>query len=206
MCEGESWPFDTRGLPTQVKLASVPSAPPLSLAGVGMRRKNFYITEVDVYLCGLNLSKESLARAKEWKAGGGADLLPKRLLEPAKARRAEGPKVSVTLSFVRAVSKSAVVNAFDGAFKGLPEAEVASFKQALGASVGESGISKGEEIGFFWLNPTGIVVTKNGVVGEAIFSPAVEERLLSVYLDPKLTVSQELYDSVEKNVASVSTL
>jgi hypothetical protein len=62
----------------------LPTAPsvPLDLAGVGMRRKNFYVVAVDVYMAGLNLSKEGLTLAKAWKSAnqghlaGGSFLFP----------------------------------------------------------------------------------------------------------------------------------
>jgi hypothetical protein len=39
----------------------------LSLAAVGMRRKNFMVVEVDVYLVALSLSPSALLATKNWK-------------------------------------------------------------------------------------------------------------------------------------------
>eukprot|EP01032_Pedospumella_encystans_P016394 gene16394-18710_t len=73
----ENWPFDPKGLPTTFSsaVAKVPTAVnQLNLAGVGMRRKNFYIAEVDVYLVGINLSNKALKRAQEWSATRKAEI------------------------------------------------------------------------------------------------------------------------------------
>lgn len=168
-----------------------------------MRRKNFYVMEVDVYLCGLALNDESLERARRWKAHGSTESLPEILLAPSRLNKlkSNGPRVSVTLRFVRTVGKDKVVEAFNDAFKGLPEEEVAAFKTGLSASVGET-VKEGEEIGFFWMN-SGLQFTKNGVPGELVQSNALAKRLLSVYLDPAMTVSKELVESVDKNVDTI---
>jgi hypothetical protein len=202
-----SWPFDTRGLPTHNKLVATPKVKdatgPLALAGVGMRSKNFYITAVDVYLCGCSLSGESVQRAQAWKAAGSTSSLPEALLAPAGSKGKAGPKVAVALKFVRAVSTSQVVEAFNDAFKGLPADEVAKFKAALAATVGDAGLKVGEEIGFYWLNPNGLVITKNGDVGDVLVNDDLCLRLLGVYLDPKITICPELLASVDTNVQSL---
>ena len=61
-CDG----FDAKGFETKITFPN--SNAPLSLAGVGMRRKNLYIMEVDVYLVGFYMGEEAIAAANAWKA------------------------------------------------------------------------------------------------------------------------------------------
>ena len=68
-CEGATQvvtPFDTKGFPsTYIPSTDFFKAPkPMLLVGAGMRRKNFYIVEVDVYKTGLNLTAQAIERSK----------------------------------------------------------------------------------------------------------------------------------------------
>ncbi len=59
-------PFDTKGFPMSYTPAKefFKSPKPMILAGAGMRRKNLYIVEVDVYKTGFNLTASALKRSK----------------------------------------------------------------------------------------------------------------------------------------------
>jgi len=192
--------FDSKGFPSILTLATNPNTS-LMLAGVGMRRKNLWVVEVDVYLAALNLSKEAFTAAKQAQGANLSDALLAYDGKPA-----DDPRAAVTLKFVRDVTTAQIVEAFNDAFVGLEPKDVELFKAALGASVGDKGINVGEQIGFFWLNSEHLVITKNGVVEQKILSPKVGKCLLGVYLDPAKAVSKELIDSVHSCVLSpVST-
>jgi len=193
-----------QGFPQKLK-APVQSSP-LLLSGVGMRRKNLYVMEVDVYLAALNLSPEAFAQSQAVYSNDVNASIAEAIMTPVK--NGSGCKAAVTLRFVRNVEKDKIVEAFNDAFKGLDESDVIAFKGALSHTVGESGLKKGEEIAFFWtLN--GVVITKNGEVGDKFKSTTgdgVERRLLEVYVDPRRAVSPELIKSIKEHVGQASTL
>jgi hypothetical protein len=138
--------FDTKGFPTK-------SFDNLILSGVGMRRKNFYIVEVDVYQTALNLSTNSLAAAKKCMMKGAQSCALGDDLIQAIASAGKGtPGANVILKFVREVTKSQVVEAFNDAFVGLAADEINGFKAELALNVGDAGVKVGEEIAFQWIN------------------------------------------------------
>merc|ERR1712078_760332 len=72
--------FDTRGMPELLSIKDFSSKYGLSpnkleIAGVGMRRKNFYVMEVDVYLASLHLTKSILNTLKNTRNSDNIDLV-----------------------------------------------------------------------------------------------------------------------------------
>lgn len=197
------YPFDTKGFET--------STNGLKLSGVGMRRKNFYIVEVDVYQTALNLSAEALAAGQTCMKQGVdkctlADDLSNSIKIGTKGQP-PSPEVTVTLKFVRNVSKPQVVDAFNEAFAGLSEDEIAGFKDALARNVGDNGMKVGEEIVFQWIGGGGLCITRGGSAvvdnGSCFRGDGIEKRLLEVYVDKKRTVSPELVKCVEDNICKI---
>jgi hypothetical protein len=122
----------------------------LQLVGVGMRRKNLVVLEVDVYLAALALSPSAVLSVKNWKTSKSHDALTEVILQQGHqakvAPAADETKATITLRFVRAVGKSQIVEAFSDAFKGVDAASIAAFKEALsGAIPGDSGLKVGDE-------------------------------------------------------------
>jgi len=163
----------------------------LRLVGVGMRRKNLYVTQVDVYLAALALSPISLKNAKN-------EFSSCSILKSQK-----GTKASVTLKFVRSVGASQVVEAFNDAFKDCDPIDVAIFKEALRKSIGENGMKVNEEVTFYWVNDNELVVSKSGNPIQNLQSSQLSIRLLDVYINPNTTVSPELLSSVKLNLLSM---
>lgn len=192
-------PFDTKGFNT--------STNGLKLSGVGMRRKNFYIVEVDVYQTALNLSANALAASQNCMKQGAdkcmlADDLSRSIKMPSNKPNAEA---TVTLKFVRNVTKPQVVDAFNEAFAGLEASEIAGFKNELARNVGEDGCKVGEEIVFQWIGGGGLAITRGGeqAGGSCYRSDGIEKRLLEVYVDKKRTVSPELVKCIEENICKI---
>jgi hypothetical protein len=177
---------------------------PLYLVGVGMRRKNFWIVDVDVYMAGFLLSKPAEQRARKWRtAEQEARISLSDVLFDFNDSKANGTaKAMVSLKFVRSVTTAQVVEGFNDAFHDLDPAEVGRFKEALNTSVGLKGVQKGEEVAFIFMNGGGLCITVHGQVQQLVQSPLVEKRLLAVYMDPKYTVSKELMDSTLQNLAA----
>jgi hypothetical protein len=76
-----------------------------------MRRKNFYVAEVDVYLIGVYLSNESIKSAKAWKAENSSLPLSDALMSTVKGqnKNENTANVVITLKFVRDVAKTSIV-------------------------------------------------------------------------------------------------
>lgn len=199
-----TWPFDSKGLPTTLTPPGG-STSSLYLSGVGMRRKNLYITEVDVYLCGLNLSPVALKNVQALPKDALAAELAGAILKRNSSKVAEkNPfRASVTLRFVRSVGKDKVVDAFNDAFKGCSSEAVSAFTAALGTAVGKDGMTVGDTLIFYWNENGGLTLAKNGVVCDSLQSPEVEQRLLQVYVDPTRAISQEFLKSIQDNVHKV---
>ena len=195
-CSG-TWPFDTRGMKTiikpptlQMRQGSIKSETPLYLAGVGMRKKNFYVVDVDVYLIGINASEKTLTKTQEWlKDSGRKGSLSDYLMEA----HSEDLDLSATLKFARGITRAQFVEAFTEAFKGCDEMTVKTFQDKLGDIIGES-IKKDDEIAFYWTSLNDIAISKNGseAIPCRIHSAEVAKRLLEIYVDPAKTVSKEL--------------
>ena len=199
-----AWPFDSKGLPTSLTPPGG-STSSLYLSGVGMRRKNLYITEVDVYLCGLNLSPVALKNVQILPKDALATDLAGAILKTnaSKVTEKNPYRASVTLRFVRAVGKDKVVEAFNDAFKGCSTEAVASFTAALGTAVGKDGMKVDDTLVFYWSEHGGLTLAKNGAVCDSLKSPEVEQRLLQVYVDPSRAISQEFLKSIHDNVHKV---
>jgi hypothetical protein len=104
---------------------TIPSFPnaskdPLVLTTVGMRRKNFYIVEVDVYLVGISMSAPFLKKAQQC-ASTSADesaALDCLMVRDSKAKNSKATSIAATLRMVRGVTTSQIVDAFNESFAG----------------------------------------------------------------------------------------
>jgi hypothetical protein len=198
----EDYHFDTKGFPTKcvnpVPGDSWPS--PLPLAGVGMRRKNFYIMEVDVYMTAVNLSQKAVQNVKASKASGGS--MVEAALQSSKGPIPQ-PAVTVVLRFVRDVDSKKVSEAFNDLFAGVAPDRIANFGKQLSTAVGETGMKTGEEVMFVWMEGGGMKFIKNGVVGGGVNDSEIERRLLGAYLDPAKAVSPELLSCFNANIDKI---
>lgn len=201
-----SYPFETRGSSTTLTPPSALKSPPLSLAGVGMRRKNLYVVEVDVYLASLYLGQEALRAAKASKGqdpslAGLPEALYLSTTAAVSGKQAPTAQAATTLHFVRDVGQQTVVDAFNDAFQGVDAASIASFKSALGETIGSNGMKAGECVTFYWMNASsGLHVEKNGVVSPAVRAPELERKLLKVYTAPDTAVSPELIKTLRDHL------
>jgi hypothetical protein len=202
----QSWLFDPKGMSTVLNPSFYPPnnrlPTPLYLAGVGMRRKNLYVVEVDVYMIGLNISEPALNNANKWKIDNNGESLTDALL------KGEGQlRVSCTLKFQREIGNASFVEAFTSAFAGCKDVDaVTKFKKVLGECVG-AGVKKDDELVFYWLGSTDIAISKNGSVPTicSLQSKEVVGRLLDVYIDPSRAVSKELSTCVADHLLTLKS-
>jgi hypothetical protein len=207
-----------KGLPTKVSPV-VPNTThnhSLLLSGVGMRRKNFYIVEVDVYLLGINLSSSALNKGKEWSRLENPTVsLSEALLQKNKLpvlsvkdkkvadHKSNDVNIALTLRFARNITKDQFIDAFNEAFIGCSPANVEIFKTSLGKIVDHTGVKQGEELYFYWLENGDFTVARNGVMGDTFNIDEINKRLLEVYIDPKRTVSPQLSTSIHTFLKNV---
>ena len=113
--------FDAKGFPSKVMVStSNKIKTPMALAATGMRRKNFYIAEVDVYQVGMYVSNESLKASQKWNRTDKSTPLVDTLIVPVKSLKTkpEYPKVMMSLKFVRDVKNDKISDAFNETFSG----------------------------------------------------------------------------------------
>jgi hypothetical protein len=173
-----------------------------------MRKKSFWVVEVDVYMTGFSLSKPTELHARQWRTEDpNSSKTLAAVIHDFDDKKAKGaPKACVSLNFVRSVTTPQIVEAFNDAFHDLDPVEVAKFKSALNDSVGLNGMNKGEVVCFVFMNGGGILFTVHGHSKQIIRSEVLEKRMLEVYMDPKYTVSKQLLESTLQNLADPSTM
>lgn len=171
-----------------------------------MRRKNFYIAEVDVYLVGINLSNKALKRAQEWNASRKSEvtLVDYLTQDNAGKKIPTDVMISATLRFCRTITRDQFLGAFDDSFKGCSPDAVASFKERVGKVMVSGSLTQKDEAGMFWLDNGDFIFSVNGELSERLTNPELNKRLLEVYLDPTRTVSKELYACLEKHINDVT--
>lgn len=197
----DEYPFDTKSFPTKC-VSPVPDDTwryPLTLAGVGMRRKNFYIMEVDVYMTAVNLSPKAVRIVKDLKCSGD---LVQAVLDGSSSDVPQ-PAVSVVLRFVRDVDSKKVSDAFNDVFVGIAPEKIANFGKQMSMAIGETGMKTGEEVMFVWMEGGGLKFIKNGVVGGTVEDKDIERQLLGAYLDPAKAVSPELLTCFQTNYQDI---
>lgn len=174
---------------------------PLILAGVGMRKKNFYLIEVDVYMAAASLSPSALANAKSWIQNRNGTIAA-AVLNAQSATKTPQAAAMITMRFARDVGASNLKGAFNEILAGLPAPEIAAFTEQVGDAVGAEGVKNGEDVLFVWMEGGGLMIVCKGRVGR-ISNPAVEEKLLEGYLNPDKGVSPELRKCFADNVANL---
>jgi hypothetical protein len=169
-----------------------------------MRRKNFYIVDVDVYLIGISLADDTLKVAKKWNSSGGGKSLADSIFDSY--RLSSNPSkvtLSATLRFCRGATTAQFLNAFEDAFKGCDQVAVEEFKSVFSELI-TAGIKEKDEFVFYWLDNGDVLVSLNGQIGNVLSYKELNKRLLEVYIDPKRTVSPELLHSLEHNIQLAS--
>ena len=180
----------------------------LILAAVGMRRKNLIVLEVDVYLIGLSLSPTALGDAKLWKSQEKTcDPLAEILLQKQTPRSSSNDNeiiVSISLKFVRSVTKPQMVQAFQEALLGCNKDATAEFNEALDRCIDrEKGLQKGDVLNFEWTTGGGFVVSSDQHVSREIVDVGLAQRLLEVYVDDSRTVSVDLVKCIRDHVDQI---
>jgi hypothetical protein len=174
-----------------------------------MRRKRIVIADFDIYLIGIGLSKQSIAKAGEWCKTPEAERLPLSHYAVSKVSNAPGaPTITAVadLRMIRAVSRDVFIDAFRTAFVGVSAESFEEFRKVLDVSLGAEGAKVGETMKFLWLSNGELIMVKNGVYGGTLKNDELSFRLFDVYCDPTRTVSKELYDSLTVNVQKIVDL
>eukprot|EP01038_Epipyxis_sp_PR26KG_P013957 gene13957-18720_t len=163
----------------------------LSLISAGMRKKNLFVVEVDVYKIGI-YTNELLDKSLGLKETANLDA---KLVDSISVNGI--PSLGIVLDFVRSVQANKVVDAIVDALSSKVkddayELELKRFSGALLDAIGISGAQMGTQIIFYffgsegmsmWFNPDG----KGGnEVKLGLFTDSLlKSRLIDLYVGPK---------------------
>lgn len=224
--------IDTKGMPAVVVPPSQTAHPPLTTIGVGMRRKNVVLINLDVYLASVAVSDDAIEQAMQWemtrRSGITKDFIPLSTFwlptvgahvhshtPPHTLHKNQAHKVAhnntnsfaavaLTLRMQRTITYQQFISALREQFSDLRPDDFKEFQRILEPCIGEN-LVKGDEMSFYWLNNGSCVVCKNGKVGGVIDIDSVVRRLMDVYIESKRSVVPELCESIEKNLNAINT-
>lgn len=168
----------------------------LSLTAAGIRRKNLFIVEVDVYRVGVYLS-----------AAKDAQLLQSPSQQPVHVTISQPVQQEVTLGivlhFLRSVTAKQVVDAIVEALVD-PQASadyqtaLKHFQTALLEAIGQGkGLGQAEEIVFLFHGSDSLSFSVRGQAWKTIANGPLRQRLAEVYTGPK-AVAKEVYQALVK--------
>ena len=171
-----------------------------------MRRKNLYITEVDVYLVGISLSNKALAQAKDWHEHhkDKCTLVSHLYNNTNKFAFPSETAVSATLKLQRTIYKDQFITAFADALKGCSPDAITEFNTVMGKSIEQPSVTTADQLVLYWLDNGEFVFCFNGVFGDVLTNQEVNKRLLEVYLDPARTVCKELYVCFDSHIDQIN--
>lgn len=175
-----------------------------------MRRKNLFVVDVDVYLIGLSLSSPAIDAMKTWKAEGKLSIpLAEVILNDQMPLIPESKEtiVSVKLRFVRSVSQTQMIQAFEDALRGCEAASIAEFRAGLLSIIDKDrGLQAGDVLRFDWPKQGGILLTSGNQQDSRIKDQGLAQRLLEVYVDDTRTVSKDLVKCMMDNIDAIKAL
>ena len=161
--------FDTKGFPAKIEVdMKAKDTSLMHLAGVGMRRKNFYVASVDVYQVGCYVSTEGLRalHRSQQQARSSGSLTSALFNKGSTNTSSHNAKVMISLRFVRQVTNAQISDAFNESFADIDPQTVAVFKTALNKANASGSIKTGEELAFIWLENGSLAIAHQGVVQE----------------------------------------
>ena len=158
---------------------------PITLVSAGMRRKNLFVVEVDVYSVGIYLSAQkekdvsaSVVKSNEFK-----------LAEPVK--NDDGVSVAIVLNFVRDVATNKVVDAIVEALSASADevftSVLGNFKTLLVSGIGAGGVKKNDDNEFSLRGKQGtnFEISYRGKVLGTISSSLLREKIVAIYTGSK---------------------
>lgn len=198
-------------MPTTITpvIPGIKSTTPLYLIGTGIRKKNLYLVELDIYRIGVVVPISSMGKVDAWAKNKTtanqplSNFLLTKHSVPIKSNDPNPIRLGLLLKFCRGVGKDLFVDAFRTAFKGIDNESFELFRIALENTMGSNGMQANEEMQFYFFENGDIILTKNGIIGGKINNHIVSQRLLDVYIDPSRSVSKELVDSLDQYALSV---
>jgi hypothetical protein len=168
--------FDAYGLPAASRGKT--------LVGAGMRRKNLFITEVDVYAVGLYASSSvDKAASSSWSS-----------------KTLSNKDTHLVLQFAREVGTDKIVNAIVDSLASFKRGDkykkqLTAFKTTLLGGMGGGGVAKGDLIEFLF-SSSSIEITVRGNSAGKVKSSELKEALMDVYVNKKKSVAPELVKAV----------
>jgi len=196
-CDADNQKFNDYGLKSSnsfdhFKLRS--SA--LQLVAAGMRRKNLVVMEVDVYKVGIYLSAAKDKDSSNSFAKGKGFSLSSSTSDPI--------SVGISLTFVRSVGTSKVVDAIVEALSGKGDKykkSLEDFEKILLDGIGDGGVQNNDVIDFVLKGKSEIGVAVRGKLGGFVNSGELRDKLIEVYTGDKKAVAPEVVKILKKRYA-----
>ena len=183
---------------------------PMLLAGVGMRKKNLYILQVDVYLVGVSASVDLLKKVRGMVNVNLADQIRELVSSCDEGKQnvmasQDYCDLSITLKFQRQVSRQQILLAFVEAFEGCSPAAISIFQNAIGDVIGSSDLNLNDELTFDFTRSGRLTISKLNGSSSSVVNKEVFSRLLVVYLDSKKSVCPELVECINKQLPKITS-
>eukprot|EP01041_Mallomonas_annulata_P002679 gene2679-5272_t len=163
----------------------------LDLVAAGMRRKNLFVVEVDIYIVGVYLSRQKQDAILQ-------DLEQSKPFDLVSNLNEDDISLVLLLRFVRGIGAPRVVDAIVNALSGSGEeynTALVSFKNILLGALGINGLEKGEEIIFAFRGTEDLGIIAKGTFGGWVKNDKLRRRLADIYTGPK-AVAPEVTDTL----------
>lgn len=173
------------------------------LSGVGMRRKNLYLVQLDIYLAALAIPANATGKVAEWAA---TDKESRKSLSSFLLRRdpAQTVKACIYLKPVRDITTAQFLGAMKEMFADVDPAKFKPFHDLVERVFGSTGATTADVVAFYFMENGDLFLSRNGVPQGSVNFPEVSQRLMDIYVDPKITVAPELPVSIEQNHSAVA--
>lgn len=201
--ECKTYAFNTHGFPLKQSFNLLKSDP-LTLQAAGMRRKNLYVTTVDVYSVGIYMNdkkrKETQKLAKEGKS--------LQLNRSIGSFYESDIMLVIVLKFVRSVSNDKVVTAIVEALTDNEHADeqyntaLKTFQDLLSSKMGVLGVKDKDEIQFLFKSKSqdefGISINASQI--QWIKNSKLRGNLIDIYTDKSKAVAPEVVTTLTENI------
>lgn len=162
----------------------------------------------------VSLAIPTIDRAKRWvteeekgKHQGEPENLVDCLLEepwiPSPNTAYNPLKLGITIRFEESMPTEDFIHLFRDAFRETSWKSFRHFEDVLTRVIGRDRLRIGEEISFYWFDDGDLMITKNGDVRGRILVEDVNKSLLSAIVEKNKSISQDLHESLKKNIPTL---
>jgi len=115
-------------------------------------------------------------------------------------------KVVVLLRFTRNIAEDLFIDLLQQPLGNYSLEANDTFRAFLFEVIEDQTIRRGDEITFYWFDDGSLVVAKNGEIRGNLRYPELYHGVLNIFLDPKITISPDLYHCTVKSIPSIEPI